>query len=82
MSNKSSVLLYNLAIFHFNPHFNHAGLSFLGFGVQLRDAEWGAMLLAGQAYMQSAPHIMIFSGLAILITVLAINGLAIMCTTN
>jgi len=63
--------LYNLAIFHFN----HAGLSFLGFGAQPPDAEWGAKLLAGQAYMQSAPHVMIFSGLAILITVLAINAL-------
>ena len=52
-----------------------SGLSFLGFGVQPPDAEWGAMLLAGKAYMQSAPHVMIFPGLAILITVLVINVL-------
>lgn len=50
-----------------------SGLSFLGFGVQPPNAEWGAMLLDGKAYMQTAPHLMIFPGLAILVTVLAIN---------
>ncbi len=50
-----------------------SGLSFLGFGVQPPNPEWGAMLLDGKAYMQTAPHLMIFPGLAILITVLAIN---------
>ena len=50
-----------------------SGLSFLGLGVQPPNPEWGAMLLDGKAYMQTAPHLMIFPGLAILITVLAIN---------
>nr|WP_319382807.1 ABC transporter permease subunit [uncultured Roseibium sp.] len=50
-----------------------SGLSFLGFGVQPPNAEWGAMLLDGKAYMQTAPHLMIFPGLAILVSVLAIN---------
>ncbi|MEM7301994.1 MAG: ABC transporter permease [Pseudomonadota bacterium] len=50
-----------------------SGLSFLGFGVQPPTAEWGAMLLDGKPYMQSAPHIMIFPGLAVLISVLTIN---------
>lgn len=50
-----------------------SGLSFLGFGIQPPEAEWGAMLLDGKPYMQTAPHLMIFPGLAILITVLAIN---------
>ncbi|WP_209017025.1 nickel transporter permease [Roseibium aggregatum] len=50
-----------------------SGLSFLGFGVQPPQAEWGAMLLDGKPYMQTAPHLMIFPGLAILVTVLAIN---------
>ncbi|WP_305986820.1 ABC transporter permease [Roseibium sp. MMSF_3544] len=50
-----------------------SGLSFLGFGVQPPNAEWGAMLLDGKAYMQTAPHLMIFPGLAILVTVLSIN---------
>lgn len=50
-----------------------SGLSFLGFGVQPPNAEWGAMLLDGKPYMQSAPHLMIFPGLAVLISVLVIN---------
>lgn len=50
-----------------------SGLSFLGFGVQPPEAEWGAMLLDGKPYMQTAPHVMIFPGLAILLSVLAIN---------
>ncbi|WP_122072708.1 ABC transporter permease [Pseudophaeobacter sp. EL27] len=50
-----------------------SGLSFLGFGVQPPTAEWGAMLLDGKPYMQTAPHLMIFPGLAVLISVLVIN---------
>lgn len=50
-----------------------SGLSFLGFGVQPPNAEWGAMLLDGKAYMQTAPFLMIFPGLAILVAVLSIN---------
>jgi peptide/nickel transport system permease protein len=50
-----------------------SALSFLGFGVQPPNAEWGAMLLDGKAYMQTAPHLMIFPGLAILAAVLSIN---------
>lgn len=50
-----------------------SGLSFLGFGVQPPTAEWGAMLLDGKPYMQTAPHMMIFPGLAVLLSVLTIN---------
>jgi ABC-type dipeptide/oligopeptide/nickel transport system permease subunit len=50
-----------------------SGLSFLGFGVQPPHAEWGAMLVDAKAYMTSAPHLMIFPGIAVLITVLTLN---------
>ncbi|MEM9552202.1 MAG: ABC transporter permease [Pseudomonadota bacterium] len=50
-----------------------SGLSFLGLGVQPPTAEWGAMLLDGKPHMQTSPHIMIFPGLAVLISVLLIN---------
>ena len=52
-----------------------AGLSFLGLGVQPPTPEWGAMLNDGRLFMRRAPHIMIFPGLAIMITVLAFNFL-------
>ncbi len=52
-----------------------AGLSFLGLGAQPPTAVWGSMLSDGKSYLQTAPHLTIFPGLAILITVLAFNFL-------
>lgn len=50
-----------------------AGLSFLGFGARPPMPEWGLMLSEGRAYMQNAPWMMIFPGLAILIVVVIFN---------
>lgn len=50
-----------------------ASLGFLGLGVKPPAPEWGTMLSEGRNYMQLAPHIAIFPGLAILITVVALN---------
>lgn len=50
-----------------------AALGFLGLGVQPPEAEWGDMLGRGRNYIFSAPHSMIFPGLAISLTVLAFN---------
>lgn len=48
-------------------------LGFLGFGPQPSTPEWGTMLYYGCKYMRTAPYLMIFPGLAIMITVLAFN---------
>ncbi|HUT86951.1 MAG TPA: ABC transporter permease [Candidatus Heimdallarchaeota archaeon] len=50
-----------------------AALGFLGLGAQPPTPEWGAMLSKGRMYMRVAPHITIFPGLAIMLTVLAFN---------
>lgn len=50
-----------------------SGLSFLGLGAQPPNPEWGAMLNDGRAYMQVAPWLMYFPGLAIFSAVLAFN---------
>jgi ABC-type dipeptide/oligopeptide/nickel transport system permease subunit len=50
-----------------------AALGFLGLGVQPPYAEWGSMLGSGRGYFFNAPHIVLFPGLAITITVLAFN---------
>ncbi len=50
-----------------------AALGFLGLGAQPPTPEWGAMLSKGRQYMRVAPHITIFPGLAIMLTVLAFN---------
>jgi peptide/nickel transport system permease protein len=52
-----------------------AGLSFLGLGTQPPDAAWGLMLSQGRKFMELAPGLAIFPGLAIMITVLAFNFL-------
>lgn len=50
-----------------------SGLSFLGLGAQPPEPEWGAMLNDGRTYMNSAPHIILFPGIMIVIVVLAFN---------
>lgn len=50
-----------------------AGLSFLGFGAQPPTPEWGLMLNEGRQYIQSAPWLMIFPGLAIFAVVAVFN---------
>lgn len=52
-----------------------AALSFLGFGAQPPSPEWGSMLNEGRNFMQSAPWLMIFPGLAIFVTVVIFNML-------
>ncbi len=50
-----------------------ASLSFIGLGVQPPTPEWGSMLSAARQFMRQAPHLIVFPGLAIAITVLALN---------
>lgn len=50
-----------------------AGLSFLGLGAQGATPEWGAMLKAGVDALQTAPWVVMFPGLAILLVVLGFN---------
>lgn len=50
-----------------------AGLSFLGLGARPPTPEWGAMLGQGRGSVFTAPHIVIFPGLAIMLTVLGFN---------
>ena len=50
-----------------------AALGFLGLGAQPPTAEWGTMLASSRDFMESAPWLVTLPGLAILITVLAIN---------
>jgi len=50
-----------------------AGLSFIGLGAPPPTAEWGAMLAADRVYLRRAWWVVAFPGLAITISVLAIN---------
>ncbi len=50
-----------------------AALGFLGLGAQPPTPEWGAMLADSREFIRSAPWIVTLPGLAILVTVVAIN---------
>jgi peptide/nickel transport system permease protein len=50
-----------------------AYLSFLGLGTQPPNPSWGTMLADGRTYLETAPWLSIFPGIAIMIAVLAFN---------
>ncbi|WP_153505962.1 ABC transporter permease [Cumulibacter manganitolerans] len=52
-----------------------ASLSFLGLGVRPPTASWGTMLRSSFDYLSSAPYAIYAPGIAIVLTVLAVNSL-------
>jgi peptide/nickel transport system permease protein len=50
-----------------------ASLSYLGIGVQPPMPSWGGMIQQGQQFYRSAPWLVIYPGLAIMLTVFAFN---------
>lgn len=52
-----------------------SGLSFLGLGVRPPDASWGTMIGRGYQSLHLQPWLVIFPGMAIAVTVLALNVL-------
>jgi len=50
-----------------------AGLSFLGLGVKLPTASWGVLLAGAPDFYLSVPWLMVWPGLAVLLTTLAFN---------
>lgn len=50
-----------------------AGLSFIGMGIQPPAPEWGALLSDAQAYMFTAPYMLVFPGMFIILAALSFN---------
>ena len=50
-----------------------ASLSYLGIGVQPPTPSWGGMIQQGQQFYRSAPWLVLYPGLAIMLTVFAFN---------
>lgn len=48
-------------------------LSFLGLGIQPPTPEWGSMLSTARQFIRECPHMSIFPGLCIMVTVFALN---------
>ncbi|MEG2063470.1 MAG: ABC transporter permease, partial [Kiritimatiellia bacterium] len=52
-----------------------AGLGFLGMGIAPPAPEWGTMLSEGREFIRTAPYIITFPGVAIVLTALSFNML-------
>lgn len=50
-----------------------AGLSYIGLGVEAPTPEWGTMLSDGREYMRQYPYLVIFPGLAIMLSAMSLN---------
>lgn len=50
-----------------------AGLSFIGLGIQPPIPEWGSMLSSGRSYIRDYPHMTLYPGLAIMLTIFSLN---------
>jgi peptide/nickel transport system permease protein len=50
-----------------------SSLSYIGLGITAPTPEWGSMLSAGKELLRQAPHVLLFPGLMIMVTVLALN---------
>jgi ABC-type dipeptide/oligopeptide/nickel transport system permease subunit len=75
LPNVLSPLLVQLSLVAAFAMLAEATLSFLGLGVVPPQASWGSMLQEGARFVSLAPHLVIFPGIAIALTVLAFNVL-------
>jgi ABC-type dipeptide/oligopeptide/nickel transport system permease subunit len=66
------IIVYSTLVFAQNILFE-AGLSYLGVGVQLPTASWGNLLSAAPTFYLTQPWLMLWPGLAVLMTTLAFN---------
>ncbi len=73
LPNISSTIIVQYTMGIANAIMMCSGLSFIGLGAQAPTAEWGAMLSGGRTYIRVAPHICIFPGVAIMMTVFSLN---------
>ena len=65
------LVLASMDVGHIMLHI--AGLSFLGLGVQPPNAEWGVMISEAKEYMWDYPHLILYPGLALFVSVALCN---------
>src|SRR5437588_4095828 len=66
------IIVYSTLVLAQNIIFE-AGLSFLGVGIQLPTASWGNLLSSAPQYYTAQPWLMLWPGLAVLLTTLSFN---------
>jgi peptide/nickel transport system permease protein len=70
--NVISIMIVNLTITVGNLILIESALSFLGIGIQPPTPSWGNMLSRAQSFFSTGPHMVVFPGLMIVITVLCL----------
>lgn len=73
LPNITSVIVVQATISFAIAILAEAALSYLGLGTQPPNPSWGRMLNDAQTFMFNAPHLAIFPGAAILLSVLGLN---------
>lgn len=73
LPNVSSVIIVQTSLSAAQAILSEASMGYIGVGVQAPEASWGSMLKAGYNFMETAPWMSIFPGIAIVLTVLALN---------
>ncbi|HEY5296036.1 MAG TPA: ABC transporter permease [Gaiellaceae bacterium] len=73
LPNVASTVLVFFTLIIANDILTEAGLSFLGAGVQPPNPSWGTLIADGQDRISTAPWLAITPGIAIVLTVLALN---------
>lgn len=71
LPNVVSPLFVQISVFAGAAMLAEAALSFLGLGAQPPDSSWGVMVGRGFRYINQAPTLVVFPGLAIALTVLS-----------
>lgn len=75
LPNIAGSLIVLVSVYLSSAILTEAGLSFLGLGTQPPEPSWGGMLNAARTFMELAPWLAIFPGLAIMLVVLGFNFL-------
>ncbi len=73
LPNQMAVLIVQATIQFALAIIAEAGLSYVGLGVQPPAPSWGKMLNDAQTFIFTTPHLAIFPGLAIMLSVLGLN---------
>ena len=67
------MLIVQVTLGFANAILQAASLSFLGLGAQVPIPDWGALCSAGRSYIRDYSYLVTMPGLAIMITVFAVN---------
>ena len=73
LPNAISPIIVQISMSVANQGLHVSSLSFVGLGIQAPLPEWGSMLATARGFIRDYPHMMLFPGLFIMITVLSFN---------